>query len=259
MITVDGVSKRFGKTAALSNVSLDIRPGERLALIGASGSGKSTLIRTLAGLVVADGGGCIKFGDDVLQSNGAVSASSRRIRSQIGIVFQQFNLVRRSSVLKNVLIGRLGHVPVWRGTLGLFTRDEKRRAMLALAEVGIAEQAQKRASDLSGGQQQWVAIARCLVQETKVILADEPIASLDPKSAKRVMDTLTELNSRYGMTVVVSLHQIDYATAYFPRVVALRDGLVVYDGPSSKLTKDFLTELYGAAADELISIGSVEP
>ena len=244
----------------LKDVSFSLKHGEMVALIGASGSGKSTLIRTIAGLLPIDaaGGGtpcCIKLFGIPMQADGRISPSAAKLRARVGIVFQQFNLVPRLSVLTNVCLGLLGQIPRWRGTLSAFSRAEKQRAMQALARVGIAEQALKRGSELSGGQQQRAAIARTLVQGADVLIADEPIASLDPSSARRVMDILAKLNREDGITVLVSLHQVEYALAYCPRTIALRDGRVVYDGPSAALTASFLSELYGAESEELFLPG----
>ena len=252
-IAVRHLSKRFGRTQALAGVDLEVAPGEMVALIGASGSGKSTLIRHIAGLERGDpGGGAIEVLGRRMQADGRLSGRVRELRREIGVVFQQFNLVARVPVLTNVLIGNLGRIPGWRGTLGLFTREEKRAARAALARVGIPEVAWQRASTLSGGQQQRAAIARTLVQRSKVLLADEPIASLDPSAARRVMDVLAAINREDGVTCVASLHQVEYARRYCPRTVALRAGRVVYDGPSAALTDAFLTELYGSDSEELV-------
>jgi phosphonate transport system ATP-binding protein len=236
-----------------------------VALIGASGSGKSTLIRALAGLTPIDRADVPRHGEPVegvveilglpMQRDGRISASAKSLRTRVGVVFQQFNLVPRLSVLTNVTLGALGRMPGWRAVLGLFARDDQARAMLALDRVGIAEQALKRGSQLSGGQQQRAAIARALVQGADVIIADEPIASLDPSAARRVMDILAELNRNEGITVLVSLHQVEYALRYCPRTIALRAGRVVYDGPSNALTPDFLRTLYGAESEELFLPG----
>ena len=252
-IAVRHLSKRFGRTQALAGVDLEVASGEMVALIGASGSGKSTLIRHIAGLERGDpGGGAIEVLGRRMQADGRLSGRVRELRREIGVVFQQFNLVARVPVLTNVLIGNLGRIPGWRGTLGLFTREEKRAARAALARVGIPEVAWQRASTLSGGQQQRAAIARTLVQRSKVLLADEPIASLDPSAARRVMDVLAAINREDGVTCVASLHQVEYARRYCPRTVALRAGRVVYDGPSAALTDAFLTELYGSDSEELV-------
>ena len=245
---------------AVNGVSLRIAPGERVALIGASGSGKSTLIRLASGLLTGDRDqGEVRIFGDAIQSGGRLSKNARRIRSCVGLIFQKFNLVNRMSVSGNVLVGALGRISPLRGTLGLFCRADREAAHAALAQVGIEQHARKRAEALSGGQQQRAAIARALVQRAKIIVADEPIASLDPKSAKRVMDILAELNRTQGITLLVSLHQVDYARAYFDRVVAMRGGEIVFDGPARKLTPEFLTELYGASAEELILPGQTGP
>ncbi len=257
-IRVSSLSKTFRKglhhTRALDSVDLLVRPGEMVAMIGASGSGKSTLIRHLAGLVQSDNGTacCVEVLGQTVQENGRIATEVVRTRRKVGVIFQQFNLVSRLSVLTNVLTGFLGRVPRWRGTLGLFTRDEKLTAMRSLHRVGIAATALQRASTLSGGQQQRAAIARVLVQGAQIVLADEPIASLDPASAKRVMETLTTINREEGITVVVSLHQVEYARRYCQRTVAMRDGRIVYDGPSEALTTEFLREIYGEASEELV-------
>lgn len=252
-LSVEKLSKRFGRKQALCDIDLAIDPGEMVALIGASGSGKSTLIRHIAGLERGQGNACcVEVFGRRLQENGRLSRQTRVIRRDVGVIFQQFNLVGRLSLLTNVLVGVLGRVPTWRGTLGIFNRSEQQAAMQALARVGIADAARQRASTLSGGQQQRAAIARAMVQNARLLLADEPIASLDPASAKRVMETLSEINRADGITVVVSLHQVEYARRYCPRTIALRDGAVAYDGPSSALTPAFLRELYGESSEELI-------
>lgn len=252
-ISVRNLSKNFGKKRALDNVSIDIKPGEMVALIGASGSGKSTLIRHICGLETGQSGdSTIEVLGNPIQSDGRLSRGARELRRNVGVVFQQFNLVGRLSVLSNVLIGNLGRIPGWRGTLGVFTSEEKRIAREALARVGIAEVAWQRASTLSGGQQQRAAIARTLVQQSKILLADEPIASLDPSSARRVMEVLAAVNRENAITCVVSLHQVEYARRYCPRTIALRDGRIVFDGPSTALTNKSLVELYGADSEELI-------
>ena len=268
-LSVTGITKHFGPKKALDDVALSIETGEMVALIGASGSGKSTLIRHIAGLERADRtagrttgrgapknapkeAGRIEIFGQTLQSGGRLGEKLRAMRSEIGVIFQQFNLVARLPVITNVLIGNLGRIPAWRGTLGLFTADEKAKAREALERVGIPGIAWQRASTLSGGQQQRAAIARCLVQKSRILLADEPIASLDPASARRVMEVLKDVNETDGITVVVCLHQVEYARRYCRRTIAMRDGKVVFDGPSTALTNAFLTELYGADSEELV-------
>jgi phosphonate transport system ATP-binding protein len=260
-IEVVGIDKSFrAGSPVLKGISLSIAAGEMVALIGASGSGKSTLIRAIAGLInidrtKRDGAGRIHILGEPMQENGRISPSASRLRARVGVIFQQFNLVPRLSVLTNVCLGLLGQIPRGRGSLARFTPAEKQRAMRALARVGIAEHALKRGSELSGGQQQRAAIARTLVQGAGVLLADEPIASLDPSASRRVMDILADLNRHDRITVLVSLHQVEYALAYCPRAIALRDGQVVYDGPSGALTPAFLSELYGAESEELFLSG----
>lgn len=239
---------------ALRDINLEIRQGEMVALIGASGSGKSTLLRHVAGLVVADAGegSLIEIDGQCVQQGGRVHRDIRKVRSQIGFVFQQFNLVDRLPVMANVLVGRLHQMPLWRSLTRWFNAQERALAIEALARVGIAECHAQRASTLSGGQQQRAAIARTLVQGAKVVLADEPIASLDPESSRKVMEILTRINREDGSTVVVSLHQVDMALKYCPRVVALHQGQVVFDGAASSLTPALLRELYGMQADEML-------
>jgi phosphonate transport system ATP-binding protein len=263
-IEVVGVDKSFlPGTPVLRDIHLIIGDGEMVALIGASGSGKSTLIRCIAGLLEIDRpekkrdrkAGSIRILDQPMQEDGYISGAASRLRAEVGVIFQQFNLVPRLSVLTNVCFGLLGQIPAWRGNLSRFSRPEKQKAMQALTRVGIADHALKRGSDLSGGQQQRAAIARTLMQGAKVLIADEPIASLDPRAARRVMDILAELNRRDKITVLVSLHQVEYALAYCARTIALREGRIVYDGPSAALTPAFLSELYGAESEELLLPG----
>lgn len=253
-IDVQGLSKSFHAGAkALDDVSLQVADGEMVALLGASGSGKSTLLRHLAGFVAGDASsGSVTVNGQLIQRRGKLSRQVRGARAGIGFVFQQFNLVGRLPVITNVLTGMLPRVPLWRSLTRWFLRDEVRAGLDALAQVGIDDYAFQRASTLSGGQQQRAAIARTLVQNARVILADEPIASLDPESSRRVMDTLAQINRSRKVAVVVSLHQVDVALRYCPRVVALRHGKVVYDGPSANLTPAMLSELYGSELSELL-------
>lgn len=248
VIRVENLNKTFGRKQALFDLALSVEPGEMVALIGASGSGKSTLLRHVAGLACCDrtAGGNVQVLGRQVQADGKLNGEVRRLRADIGYIFQQFNLVGRLSVLQNVLLGCLGRMPRWRGSLGLFNAEEKQRALHALARVGLADLAQQRASTLSGGQQQRVAIARALCQRAKVILADEPIASLDPESARKVMQILADINREDGTTLVVTLHQVDYAMRYCRRAVALKAGRIHYDGAAAELHTNFLNDLYGA-------------
>jgi len=248
-IHVTNLSKTFKGTKALDKINFSAQSGEMVALIGASGSGKSTLIRHIAGLMAGDrkqADGTISVFGNTIQSKGRIARDVRKHRQHISVIFQQFNLVGRMSVLNNVLLGKLGMVPNWRGTLGVFSKTEKLEALNALDRVGMAKYATQRASTLSGGQQQRVAIARALVQNSEVILADEPIASLDPESSRKVMESLARIHKEDGKTVIVSLHQVDYALKYCPRTLALKDGKKHYDGASRDLSVEFLQSLYGS-------------
>ncbi|MEA5581483.1 phosphonate ABC transporter ATP-binding protein [Nodularia harveyana UHCC-0300] len=256
-IEVSNFSKSFKGKIALKNVSCTIHEGEMVALIGASGSGKSTLLRHINGLQIGDAGTIHIFGT-ALQSEGKLHSKIRSLRSKIGCIFQQFNLVNRLTVIENVLVGNLARLSIFRSTLHLFTKAEKLQALAALERVGILEHAYKRASMLSGGQQQRVAIARCLVQGAKIILADEPIASLDPESARKVMELLVQLNRQSGITVVTSLHQVQMVRSYCNRAIALRDGKVMFDGATVELNDNKLNEIYGTAVEELIMKGHGE-
>lgn len=241
-------SKTFGRANnVLKDISFTIEQGEMVGLIGPSGSGKSTLIKLLCGLEASDRtlGSRIALFGKTTQSDGRITSDCRPMRRDVGVIFQQFNLVGRMSLLKNVLAGRLGHVPAWRGTLGAFPREERIKALKALERVGMVDFAHQRASTLSGGQQQRGAIARALTQEAKLILADEPIASLDPSSAEHVMEALGEINRQDGTTVIVSLHQIDHAFKHCRRVIALKNGRIIYDGDMAGIGPNDLAALYG--------------
>lgn len=251
-ISVNSLSKTFDRRV-LQDISFTVQKGEFVALIGPSGSGKSTLMRHLSGLVVGDkNGNTVQVLGSAIQGNGKLTKTVRRARQHIGCIFQQFNLVNRLSVLQNVLIGLLGRIPNWRGYCAYFTHDERCRAMLALQRVGMEHLAEQKAGTLSGGQQQRVAIARALMQDAEVILADEPIASLDPKSAQIVMDMLKEINEQDGKTVIVTLHQVGVARKYCKRMIALRDGRKYFDGDREELTNERLVELYGGDVSELL-------
>jgi phosphonate transport system ATP-binding protein len=246
-VAVHNISKTFGKNKALDGLSLAVKHGEMVALIGASGSGKSTLLQHLNDLVTSDPEPCfIKLLGRTVQFNGESNCKIREIRADIGFIFQQFNLVGRLSLLTNVLTGMLAGVPAYRSMVRWFTFAEKKRAMEALARVGMAEYATQRASTLSGGQQQRGAIARALVQGAKVILADEPIASLDPASSTHVMEILSKINQEDGVTVLVSLHQVDYAMKYCTRSIGLKKGKKVFDGRTDELSTSLLRDIYGS-------------
>ncbi len=235
-----GLSKRYPPAVtALDEVSLAVRPGEFVAVLGPSGAGKTTLFRCLTGLTRPDRGTVTVAGRDIWQSQREL----RLARRELALIFQQFNLIRRLSSLENVLVGRLAHVPAWRVILRRFTRADRQLALGCLDTVGLLDRAGTRADELSGGQQQRVAIARALAQRAKVILADEPVASLDPESAATVLESLRSAVAA-GVAVVASLHQVHLARAYADRIVALRAGRIVEDSPASRLDARTIEQIY---------------
>ena len=240
-------------TKAVDGVTLDIQRGEFVVLIGLSGSGKSTLLRCINRLIDPTSGVVMFDGLDVTRAGGA---ELRRIRRRIGMIFQQFNLVRRSSVFGNVLAGRLGTRPLWRTILMRPTRAEVEAAFVNLGRVGIVNKAYARADALSGGQQQRVGIARALMQEPDLMLADEPVASLDPATSHSVMKYLEEINKKDGITVICSLHFLSLARRYGTRVIALKDGRVAFDGSPHDIDERRFKEIYGQDAVEVeIGVG----
>ena len=246
MIWVRNLSKEYpGGLRALDRVSLDIAAGEFVALVGPSGAGKSSLLRCLNGIVAPTSGEVVVDG---LAVTGASEAGLERIRARVGFVFQQFNLLRRLSVLDNILVGRLAHTAWWRALLGFFPAADVARAHGALERVGLGGLAERRVDTLSGGQQQRVAIARALVQEPRVMLADEPMASLDPALSHTVMELLRRINEEDGITVVTSLHVLELARLYGRRIIGLRDGRVVHDGAGESLSAAAADLIFGAAA-----------
>ena len=257
VLSIRKASKSFGERRALDGVSVEVRKGEMIALIGPSGSGKSTLLRSISGLQTIDPGeGVIEAFGARVQEHGKISGGVRKTRTRIGFIFQQFNLVGRLSLFTNVALGSLGRIEGWRGFLGLWPAETKTAAMAALARVGVADYAGQRANTLSGGQQQRAAIARALVQGAEVVLADEPVASLDPVAARKVMESLCDLNRQDGLTVIVTLHQVDYALRYCDRVVALKAGALVYDGPPAGLNRERLVDIYGPEFEDVFWEGA---
>ena len=257
ILSLRNASRTFGRRHALDGVSLSLAAGEMVALIGPSGSGKSTLLRAASGLLALDAGsGPVEAFGETVQVDGRLSRQIRRIRSRIGVIFQQFNLVGRLNLFTNVALGALGRVGSWRGFLGLWPEAVRAQAMAALVRVGVADYAGQRASTLSGGQQQRGAIARALVQQARLVLADEPVASLDPVSARRVLELLRGLNRTDGLTVMVTLHQVDYALRYCDRVIALKAGRLVFDGPPAGLNRERLAEIYGEEFEDVFWEGA---
>ena len=239
---------------ALRDGYLSIGDGEFVVVVGLSGAGKSTLLRALNGLVPATSGSITVDGTEVV---GASPADLRAVRSCVGMIFQTFNLATRTSVVNNVLMGRLSRVPSWRSTLGLWPAADREAAMVALERVGIVEKAFVRAADLSGGQQQRVGIARALAQEPSAVLADEPVAALDPVTSRQVMGDLQRINRDLGITTLVNLHFLDLAREYGRRLIGLREGEVVFDGDIDDVTDDTFREIYGRAItdDDLLTEG----
>jgi phosphonate transport system ATP-binding protein len=244
VLELSGVTKRYGDTTAIRDVSLTVYPGEVVVLLGPSGAGKSTIFRCVSGLVRADAGHVRAFGRDL-------STLSRRElnlqRRAIGLIFQQFNLTARMNALGNVLGGRLGHVATWRVVLRAFPQVDRQIALAALDRVGLIEKAYQRADSLSGGQQQRVAIARVLAQRSRLILADEPVASLDPTAAENVLSVLRAIAHESGIAVLCSLHQTDLARRFADRIVALRAGVVVMNCPAHAVQAPELDTIYRAA------------
>ena len=245
MIKIERVSVTYpGGVEALKDVDLEIQDGEFVVIVGLSGAGKSTLLRVLNGLVPATSGSIIVDGTEVVNAN---SQTLRQVRSKTGMIFQTFNLVNRTSVLNNVLMGRLANVPSWRSTLGMWPAEDKEIAMLALERVGIIDKTYVRASNLSGGQQKRVGIARALAQEPSLMLADAPVAALDPVTSRQVMGDLQKINQDLGITTLVNLHFLDLAKEYGRRLIGLRDGILVYDGDINDVTDETFREIYGRA------------
>jgi phosphonate transport system ATP-binding protein len=232
---------------ALKDVNFTVKDGEFLVVIGLSGSGKSTLLRCINRLIEPTEGRIVWDGTDVTN---APSSELKHLRRHIGMVFQQFNLVKRSSVITNVLSGRLGYTDTWTSLLGIWSKENRERALQALEKVGIADKANVRADTLSGGQQQRVGIARTLMQEPKLILADEPVASLDPVLSHSILRYLELLNNE-GITILCSLHFLDLVHRYATRVVGLKDGVKVFEGLPSEIDRAKFKEVYGEEAQEV--------
>ncbi|WP_458757588.1 phosphonate ABC transporter ATP-binding protein [Afipia sp. TerB] len=249
MLVVEGLTCRFGAKSAVQNASFSIAPGSFVGVIGRSGAGKSTLLRIINRLAEPSEGRILFEGVDVTALRGR---DLRQWRARSAMIFQQFNLVGRLDVLTNVLMGRLAGVPAWRSLMQIWPDDDKALALSALEQFDIAPLAAQRADQLSGGQQQRVAIARALVQKPDVILADEPIASLDPRNTKIVMDALLRINKHFGITVLCNLHSLDLARTYCDRLIGMSAGRVVFDGAPAALTDLIARELYDLEADELM-------
>jgi phosphonate transport system ATP-binding protein len=249
MLVVEGLTCRFGAKAAVDNASFAVEPGSFVGVIGRSGAGKSTLLRMINRLAEPTQGKILFEGLDVTALRGR---DLRLWRARSAMIFQQFNLVGRLDVLTNVLMGRLADVPVWRSLAQLWSEQDRALAMSALEQFDIASLAAQRADQLSGGQQQRVAIARALVQQPDIILADEPIASLDPRNTKVVMDALLRINKHFGITVLCNLHSLDLARTYCDRLIGMATGRVVFDGAPAMLTDHIARELYDLEANDVM-------
>ncbi len=249
MLVLDGLTKAFGASVAVSGVSLSIPRGQFVGVIGRSGAGKSTTLRMINRLTDPTSGRIAHGDADVTALKGRPLRDWRR---RCAMIFQQFNLIGRLDVLDNVLMGRLTHTPGWRSAAKLWTRDDRALAMAALDQFDIAPLAAQRADNLSGGQQQRVAICRALMQEPDIVLADEPVASLDPRNAKIVMDSLQRINRHFGLTVLCNLHSLDLARSYCDRLVGMAAGRVVFDDTPAALTDGAARELYGLEANEVM-------
>ena len=251
MIELRHLTKTYGTgesaVKALDDVSLEIEQGEIFGIIGLSGAGKSTLIRTINRMHDITGGTLTVDGTDVMALHGK---SLRRFRRKIGMIFQSFNLITRTTVIKNVLTAFVPDLPWWRAAFGIFTKEEKMKALEALDKVGILEKAFVRADQLSGGQQQRVALARTLAQNPQIILADEPVASLDPVTAKQVMDDFQRINRDMKITVLINIHHVELALQYATRVIGIREGAIVYDGPADKVDQSVLDAIYQGGQEE---------
>lgn len=236
-------------TKALDDVSFSVEKGEFVSIIGPSGAGKSTILRCINRLIDATDGNIIYDGDDILSLG---KRDLRRVRTKTGMIFQHYNLVDRLSVIENVLHGRLGQKSAISGMLGSYSETEKEKAFSILNELGLAEQAYKRCDALSGGQKQRVGIARAIMQEPKLILCDEPIASLDPKASKTIMDHLSQINQKQKITCIVNLHQVEVAMKYSQRILGVSSGKIVFDGTPEELTKKNIHEIYQSSDSDLI-------
>lgn len=261
MLTLENLKKEFGSTVAVDDLELTIPDGQMVGVIGRSGAGKSTLLRLINRLIEPTDGS-IRFGD--LDVSGLKGETLLKWRASCAMIFQQFNLVGRLDVLTNVLMGRLSHLPTHKTLMGQFSEEDRVRAVLALIDLDMVDYAFQRADTLSGGQQQRVAIARAMVQQPKIVLADEPIASLDPRNATKVMDALRSFNEEKGITVLCNLHTLETARNYCERVIGMLDGRVVFDGVPEDLTSDMVHRIYGLdeaeeQLNEAVTSVSVEP
>lgn len=249
MIEFKNVSKVYANgVKGLENINLKINQGEFVAIIGLSGAGKSTLIRTINRMIDITSGSLIVNNKEV---NNLRGKELRKFRRKIGMIFQSFNLVTRISVIKNVLNAKIPDISFMRSLFGIFTKEEKLQALDALDKVGILEKAFVRTDQLSGGQQQRVALARTLVQNPEIILADEPVAALDPITSRKVMDDFKKINKEMNISILINIHHVDFALNYADRIIGIRDGKIVYDGDAKNVTDEILENVYKGKMDEI--------
>ncbi|WP_342388855.1 phosphonate ABC transporter ATP-binding protein [Salinicoccus bachuensis] len=251
IMEIKSIDKSYtGNKRVLKDISFNIGKGELLSIIGPSGAGKSTLLRVINRMIEPSGGAIHFEGQDTLAMRGR---GLRRMRTDIGMIFQHYNLVDRLSVFENVLHGLLGYKNSLQGIFSMYTEDEKRRALDIISELGIGEHIYKRCDELSGGQKQRVGIARALIQDPKIILCDEPIASLDPNASRVIMEYLKRISEERGITIIVNLHQLEVARKYSDRIIGLNDGTVVFDDAPDAITSESVSRIYGSQLDELIT------
>ncbi|SEA46326.1 phosphonate transport system ATP-binding protein [Oribacterium sp. KHPX15] len=248
MIKFEDVGKRYPNGyEGLKHINLEIEQGEFVAIIGLSGAGKSTLIRTINRMHDVTSGKLTVDGTDVMTLSGK---SLRRFRRKIGMIFQSFNLITRTTVINNVLTAFVPDMPWFRSVFGIYNQDEKMKALEALDKVGILDKAFVRADQLSGGQQQRVALARTLAQNPEIILADEPVAALDPVTANQVMDDFTRINKDMNISILINIHHVDLALKYCSRVIGINAGEIIYDGPASEVDKEVLDKIYKGGRED---------
>ncbi len=250
LLELKNITKHYSKeTPALDKVSFTVSKGEFVAIIGPSGAGKSTILRCINRMIETSGGE-IAF-DGVLVAK-LCKRELRKLRTQIGMIFQHYNLVDRLTVIENVLHGRLGYKSTLAGALGRYSQEEKWQALKIINVLGLSDQIYKRCDQLSGGQKQRVGIARALIQNPKMILCDEPIASLDPNTSKVIMDHLKNITAQMGITVLINLHQVNVALRYADRIIGVNQGKVVFNGSPDRLTGEYIAQIYGSESEDLI-------
>lgn len=256
LLVVENLTKCYGPNSpAVDNVSFEVKQGEFVAIIGPSGAGKSTILRCINRMIEPTDGRVIFEGKDISHLHGQKIREARR---RIGMIFQHYNLVYRLTVMQNVMHGRLGYMSTVDGVLNRYKEEDKVKGLKLLEKVGLSDYIYRRASELSGGQKQRVGIVRALMQEPSLLLCDEPIASLDPNSSKVIMDLIRDLTREWNISCIVNLHQVHVAIEYATRIIGIRDGKIIFDGPSSELTPQIIEDVYNTSIDNLMIKGEVE-